>query len=136
MGEGSPDSSTSSGKPFSCELEGPIASLLGTGVVIVLTEFFLKAGFLTELRGIALMAFEVSLACRTPFDDAFEGVGVLEESFLEKKLRMLPFWEDGVARSVARGAGVALFSFFTMMALSCSLTMLQKNTQSNTKRVN
>jgi hypothetical protein len=85
-GDGSPVSSTSSGIPplsFSCELEGPIASLLATGVML-LTAVFLKAGFLTGTWGLAmaLTAFEVSLAFRTPLDE----FGVPDAGAFEKKL--------------------------------------------------
>jgi hypothetical protein len=87
-GDGRPVFSTSSGIPpfsFSCELEGPIASLLGTGVKFLATVF-LKAGFLTGTTGfaMALTAFEVSLTFRTPLDE----LGVVFEGAFEKKPRM------------------------------------------------
>lgn len=85
-GDGRPVSSTSSGIPpfsFSWELEGPIASLLGTGVKF-LTALFLKAGFFTATVGftMALTAFEVSLAFKIPLDV----LGVPFEGAFEKKL--------------------------------------------------
>ena len=50
---------------------------------------FRKAGFFTAAFGfaIALTALEVSLAVKTPFEDAFDGVGVgVVEDALPKKL--------------------------------------------------
>lgn len=71
--------------PFSCELDGPIASLLGTGVAFLILGFW-KAGVLTGTVGFAitLLFDEVLLVLRIPLD-AVLGVpstGV----FLVKKL--------------------------------------------------
>jgi hypothetical protein len=127
-GDGKPLSSTSSGIPpfsFSCELDGPIASLLGTGVMF-LTAVFLKAGFLTGTLGfaIALRPLGSDLVVQVPPDE----LGVPLVGAFEKKLRIDPFLEpaldvcffnvDGGAR-----AGVAsVDSFFlTMMAVDCRL---------------
>jgi hypothetical protein len=79
---------------FSCELEGSRASLLGTGVTLF-TADFLNAGFFTEGFGfaIALTFSEVSLAFSTPFEDAFEGVGVAE-GVLVKKLWIVRCCEE------------------------------------------
>jgi hypothetical protein len=125
-GDGRPVSSTSSGIPpfsFSCELEGPIASLLGTGVRF-LTAVFLKAGFLTGTAGfaIALTAFDVSLALRTPLVE----LGVVLEGAFEKKLWMdrwpdcgpeleLCFFREGGAF-----AGVAVDSSLTLAIFAAS----------------
>jgi hypothetical protein len=87
-GDGRPVFTTSSGIPpfsFSWELDGPIASLLGTGVKFF-TAVFLKAGFLTGTVGfaMALTAFEVSLAFKIPLEE----LGVVFEGAFEKKPRI------------------------------------------------
>ena len=69
---------------FSWELDGPIASLLGTGVALLMLGF-LNAGVLTGTVGFAitLLLEEVPLVLRIPFDE----LGVLAEGvFLVKKL--------------------------------------------------
>ena len=70
VGDGRPLSTTSCGIPpfsFSCELEGPGASLLGTGVMFLMA-LFLKAGFLTGRAGFAmeLLFADVSFDFRIP----------------------------------------------------------------------
>jgi hypothetical protein len=106
-GDGRPVFSTSSGIPpfsFSCELDGPMASLLGTGVTI-LTAVFLNAGFLTGTAGfaMALAAFEVSLAFRTPFDE----LDVVFEGAFEKKLWIdrCPDWDPALEFCFFREGG-------------------------------
>ena len=123
MGDGNPVSSTSSGIPpfsFSCELDGPIASLLGTGVML-LTADLRNAGFLTGSAGftMALTAFEGSLAFKTPVDGVGVGVGVgvLLAAFLPKKLWIVRCPEEGPAlefcfcKDAGARAGVADPSF-------------------------
>lgn len=96
-GDGKAVSSTSSGIPpfsFSCELDGPMASLLGTGVMLLTTDFR-NAGFFTGGVGfvMALAAFEVSLAFKPPLEGV--GVGVLLAAFLPKKLWIVRCPDDG-----------------------------------------
>jgi hypothetical protein len=93
VGDGSPVSSTSCGIPpfsFSCELEGPIASLLGTGVTLPVVVF-LNDGFLTETFGLAkeLTPLGSLLAFQLPPVEFGVPLGALE-----KKLRIDPFLVD------------------------------------------
>jgi hypothetical protein len=127
-GDGKPLSFTSSGIPpfsFSCELEGPIASLLGTGVMF-LTEVFLKAGFLTGTLGfaIALIPLGSELVVQVPLEE----LGVPLAGAFEKKLRIDPFFDpaldvcffkvDGGARA---GVASAVSLVLPMMAVDCRL---------------
>ena len=94
-GDGKPFSVTSCGIPlfsFSCELDGPAASLLATGVML-LTTTFLNAGFLTGTLGfgIALTPLGSPLAVQVPADDGVALAGVFE-----KKLRMDPFLDPAL----------------------------------------
>lgn len=86
MGEGRP-LSTSSGMPpfsFSWELEGPIASLLGTGVMLF-TEAFLKVGFFGGSAGFAMaLAALLTFSFRAPLEE----LGVPFAGALVKKLAM------------------------------------------------
>jgi hypothetical protein len=102
---------------FSCELEGPIASLLGTGVTL-LEVAFLNAGFLTETFGLAieLMPLASLLAVHTP--DAELGVPL---GALEKKLKMDPFFVDPALEVCFlrdNGAGVSSPLSFLAIAVS------------------
>jgi hypothetical protein len=124
-GDCRPVSSTSSGIPpfsFSWELEGPAASLLGTGVVLLTTDF-LKAGFFNAMGGLA-MAF-TPLACELDFKMPLEGVGVPSGAFLEKKLRIDPFFDPALEFCFFNdgGAGVSDGSFFTILAGDCGQPM-------------
>jgi hypothetical protein len=123
VGDGRPVSSTSSGIPpfsFSCELAGPKASLLGTGVM-VLTAVFLKAGFLMGTAGLGRAL--TPLASDWDFQTLVGGLGVPFGAF-EKKLRIDPFFEDAALEACFfndEGAGViSPFSFFAMMAADSS----------------
>lgn len=110
---------TSNGIPpfsFSCELEGPIASLLGTGVLFLVAAF-LKAGFLTGAvdLGRAFTPLASDEGLQTPVDAFGVPFGALE-----KKLRIEPFLDDAALEAWFfndGGAGVvAPFSFFAMIA--------------------
>jgi hypothetical protein len=83
------DSISSSGIPpfsFSWELDGPAASLLATGVALLI-DGFLNAGFLTEGTdldfGMALAAFPVPLGFNAPVDVGY-GVPLIGEDFVKK----------------------------------------------------
>jgi len=71
VGEGRP-LSTSSGIPpfsFSWELDGPAASLLGTGVMLLM-EAFLKAGFLGGSAGFAIALVALfAFSFRAPLEE-------------------------------------------------------------------
>jgi hypothetical protein len=119
-GDGRLVSSTSSGIPpfsFSCELEGPTASLLGTGVRFW-TAVFLKAGFLTGTAGfaMALTAFEVSLAFRIPLVE----LGVAFDGAFEKKL-WIDRWPDcgpELELCFLRGGGLAGVAFSSALTFA------------------
>lgn len=126
VGDGRLVFSTSSGIPpfsFSWELEGPIASLLGTGVTFPVVVF-LKDGFLTEAAGLAieLTPFGSLLAFQTPEVE----LGV-ELGALEKKLRIEPFFVDPALEVCFlrdEGAGVTSDpSFLAMMVARGKLTI-------------
>jgi hypothetical protein len=97
-GDSRAESSTSLGIPpfsFSCELGGPAASLLGTGVKFLMVDF-LNTGFvIIGTNGFeALTLLDVSLASETPLDE----VGVPLPARFVKKLAMLrcPFCEPAL----------------------------------------
>lgn len=127
-GDGKLVSSTSSGMPpfsFSCELDGPIASLLGTGVMF-LTVVFLKEGFLTTTVGfaIALTPLGSPLAVQVPLDE----LGVPLAGAFEKKLRIDPFFDPALEfcffndEGGARAGVASEVSFFlAMVAVDCGL---------------
>src|SRR4051794_38944786 len=81
-GDGRPVSSTSGIPPFrfSWELEGSIASLLGTGVKL-LAMFFLNAGFLTGTAdlGKALTPLASDWGFQTPVDAVGVPFGAFEK---------------------------------------------------------
>jgi len=118
VGDGRPVS-TSSGTPpfsFSWELEGPIASLLGTGVML-LDAVFLKAGFFRGTLGFAIIL--TPLGSELEFQTPVDAFGVPLGAF-EKKLRIDPFLDPEVEVCFFNdgGAGVALdLSAFTIMTL-------------------
>ena len=127
-GDGKPLCFTSSGIPpfsFSCELEGPIASLLGTGVMF-LTDVFLNAGFLTGTLGfaMALTPLGSELVVQVPPEE----LGVPLVGALEKKLRIDPFFDpaldvcffklDGGARA---GVASAVSLVLPMIVVDCRL---------------
>lgn len=69
---------TSSGIPpfsFSWELGGPIASLLGTGVALLMAGF-LNAGFFTAEVDFGFVMALAELPVPLTFNPAFDGVGV------------------------------------------------------------
>ena len=117
VGDGKPVSSTSLRMPpfsFSCELDGPIASLLGAGVTLWVVAF-LNAGFLTDTFGLAMVLTPLAspLAVQTPVAEFGVPLGALE-----KKLRIDPFLVDPleVCFFSDEGAGVPSdVSFLAML---------------------
>ena len=103
---------------FSCELGGPIASLLGTGVMFR-TADFLNAGFFTEagVFAIAFTPFGSELAFHAPVEELGVPLGV-PLGALEKKLRMEAFFEELELFFNDGGTGVVWLSFFTMMPVT------------------
>jgi hypothetical protein len=128
-GDGNPVLSTSAGIPpfsFSCELEGPIASLLGTGVMFF-TAVFLNAGFFTGTVGfaIALTPLGSELVIQVPPDE----LGVPLAGAFEKKLRIEPFLDPALdvsffkVNGVPRAGVASADSFFlAMMTVDCRLS--------------
>lgn len=116
MGDGRQSLSTSFGIPpfsFSCELEGPMASLLGTGVILLATPF-LNAGFLTAIVGLGkqLTPLASDWGFQTPVDE----FGVPLEAF-EKKFRIEPFFDATLDDCFFSDGGTGVVSPFSCLAM-------------------